>query len=140
VELKPGGDFNPAEAREALGPIRLTVLADGNVIGGMSYDLDPRLQRAPVERAGTPPISLNDEEIEEAIRNAQEDGGDSNPVSDSGPVVDEKDETGNDLPEKSNGAGTAGWLLSQLGVTNESTGKISRVTLKKLLLEVDLTE
>lgn len=82
VELKPGAEFTPAEAREASGPIRLTVLADGNVIGGMSYDLDPRLQRAPAERVGTPPISLDDEEIEEAIRNAQEDGGDSNPVLD----------------------------------------------------------
>ena len=140
VELKPGAEFTPAEAREARGAIRLTVLADGNVIGGMSYDLDHRLERAPVERAGAPPISLNHEEIEEAIRNAREDSDESNPVGDPSPVVDEKEETGNDLPEKTNGAGTAGWLLSQLGVTNESTGKITRVTLKKLLLEVDLDE
>jgi hypothetical protein len=134
VELKPGREFTAAEAKQARGPIRLTVLADGNVIGGMTYDLDPTLERAPRESVGTPPIGLDHEEIEEAIRNAREDDGDAVPVE------EQKEDTGNGLPAKSNGVGTAGWLLSQLGVTNESGGKVNRVTLKKLLLEVDLTD
>src|SRR5215208_5185606 len=135
VELKPGGEFTAAEARGTRGPIRLTVLAEGDVIGGMSYDLDSRLQRAVTERAGTPPISLDHEEIEEAIRNAGEDSGESSPVE------DQKEDTGNGLPANDDGAAsTASFLLSQLGVTNPSSGKVNRVTLKKVLLEVDLTE
>jgi hypothetical protein len=136
VELRPGGQFTTEEVRQTGGgQIRLTVVADGNVFGGMTYDLDPTLQRAPSERNGVGPISLNDPEIEEAIRNSQEEG--DEPV----PMAPETSENGGGLPAKTEGAtGTAEWLLSQLGLLNETRGKVNRVTLRKVLLEVDLAD
>ena len=65
VELKPGAEFTPEQVKQARGGrIRLSVFADGNVIGGMSYELDHTLQQAPREQVGAPPIGLDHAEIE----------------------------------------------------------------------------
>jgi len=136
VELKPGTEFTAEDVKQARGgQIRLTVLADGDVIGGMTYDLDPTLRQAPTERVGSQPISLDDPEIEEAIRNVQEESGESFPVE------AEPAENGGSLPVKANGnTGTTEWLLSQLGLAGEASGKINRVSVRRVLLEVDLAE
>jgi len=47
------------------------VHADGMVMGGMTYQLDPHLERAPKERKGERPINLDDPAIEAAIHDAQ---------------------------------------------------------------------
>lgn len=135
VELKPGGDFTADEVKLARGgKIRLSVFADGNVIGGMTYELDPTLQRAPREQVGAPPIALDDAEIEEAIRNAQEDG-------EAIPVENTKEDKGGGLPVEIEKSGdTAGWILSQLNLLNEGNGKVKRVSVRKVLLEVDLAD
>ncbi|HKG48408.1 MAG TPA: hypothetical protein VKB02_16845 [Pyrinomonadaceae bacterium] len=135
VELKPGGEFTAEEVRQARGgQIRISVFADGNVIGGMTYDLDPTLERAPREQVGGQPIGLDDSEIEEAIRNAQEDG-------EAIPAEDTKEDAGNGLPAAvENPADTAGWILSQLNLLNETNGKIKRVAIRKVLLELDLAD
>ena len=131
--MKPGAEFTAEQARGA--QIRLTVLADGDVIGGMTYDLDPTLRQAPIERAGLQPISLDHPEIEEAIRNVQEESGESFPVE------VQPAENGGSLPVKANGnTGTNEWLLSQLGLAGEASGKINRVSVRRVLLEVDLAE
>ncbi|HET9712540.1 MAG TPA: hypothetical protein VFP64_11680, partial [Pyrinomonadaceae bacterium] len=80
-----------------------------------------------------PPISLNDPEIEEAIRNAQEETGESAPVPEETSTEDE----GGDVPVTAGSTGTAESLLSQLGLAE---GKVQRVTLRKVLIEVDLAE
>ncbi len=136
VELKPGGQFTTEEVKQTRGgQIRLTVVADGNVFGGMTYDLDPTLERAPSERTGIGPISLNHPEIEEAIRNAQDEG------DESVPMAPETSENGGGVPVQAEGAiSTAESLLSQLGVFKETGGKVNRVTLRKVLLEVDLAD
>ena len=135
VELKPGGEFTADEVKQARGAkIRISVFADGNVIGGMTYELDPALQKAPSEQVGAPPIALDDAEIEEAIRNAQEDG-------ETIPVESKEDNGNGGVPAKvENNADTAAWILSQLNLLNEGNGKVKRVTLRKVLLEVDLAD
>jgi hypothetical protein len=138
LELKPGREFRPEEVRQARGgQIRLTVVANGDVIGGMTYDLDHTLQRAPSEREGAPPISLNDAEIEEAIRNAQEETGESVPIT--AETTSTGDEGGGEMPVTAGSTGTAESLLSELGL-GQGKGKVQRVTLRKVLIEVDLAE
>jgi len=132
VELKPGGEFTTEEVKQTRAKIRLSVFADGNVIGGMTYDLDPSLQQAPREQVGVQPIALDDAEIEEAIRNAQEDG-EAIPV--------ENKDDGTDLPARvEKPADNGAWILSQLNLLNEGGGKVKRVSLRKVLLEVDLED
>lgn len=133
VELKPGAEFTAEEVKQARGgKIRLSVFADGNVVGGMTYELDHTLRSAPREQVGAPPIGLDDAEVEEAIRNAQEDG-------EAIPVEYTKKENGNSVPvEVEKNGDTANWLLSQLNLLNEGSGKVKRVSLRKVLLEVDL--
>jgi hypothetical protein len=103
----------------------------------MTYDLDHTLQRAPSEREGAPPISLNDAEIEEAIRNAQEETGESVPIT--AETTSTGDEGGGEMPVTAGSTGTAESLLSELGL-GQGKGKVQRVTLRKVLIEVDLAE
>ncbi len=73
ITLKPGKDFNRDDVLRAKEDtaVRVVVHADGIMIGGMTYVLDPKLRRAPIERVGDKPIRLDDPEIEAAI-NASE--------------------------------------------------------------------
>jgi hypothetical protein len=48
MQLKPGGDFNPAEIAPNT-RIEVEVLGDGMLIGGMSYEIDPKLKTPPRE-------------------------------------------------------------------------------------------
>ena len=135
VELKPGGEFTAEEVKQTRGArIRLSVFADGNVIGGMTYELDPSLDRAPREQVGIQPIALDGAEIEEAIRNAQGDG-ETIPVENTG------EDNGGGVPAKvEKPADNGAWILSQLNLLNEGSGKVKRVSLRKVLLEVDLED
>ena len=68
VSLRPGRDFSPAEVREIAGGVNIRVLAfaDEMLIGGMTYQLDPMLRRAPLEqRVGERPIGPLDPRIDE---------------------------------------------------------------------------
>lgn len=137
VALKPGRDFTREEARQARGGrIRLSVFADGNVIGGMTYELDPALDRAPREQGGQPPIGLDNAEIEEAIRMAQDEG---EAVSYEEPKENGGNGNGMSVEVEKTGD-TATWILSQLNLLNEGSGKVKRVSVRKVLLEVDLAD
>jgi hypothetical protein len=73
VTLRPGEEFSREELMQVEGgvAIRIPVYADGMIIGGMSYQLDSDLERAPSERKDESPIDLNDTAIEAAIHDAQ---------------------------------------------------------------------
>lgn len=135
VELKPGAEFTADEIKQLrVANIRLSVFADGDVVGGMTYEIDPSLEKAPREQVGVSPIALDHAEIEEAIRNAQEDG-------EAIPGESTKEDEGSGLPAKiENPADTGTWILSQLNLLNEGNGKVKRVSVRKVLLEVDLEE
>ncbi|HKI04370.1 MAG TPA: hypothetical protein VKK31_20500 [Thermoanaerobaculia bacterium] len=73
ISLLPGRAF---DLRDLLrfkegAAIRVVVFAEGTVIGGMTYRLNPNLKQAPVERQGDRPISLDDPAIDALIREAQ---------------------------------------------------------------------
>jgi hypothetical protein len=133
LELKPGREFTAEEVKQARGgKIRLSVFADGNVIGGMTYELDPTLERAPREQVGVPPIGLNHAQIEAALREAKDEVF---------PVEETKEDDGNNLPVKDeNPADNGVWILSQLNLLNQGNSKVKRVSLKKVVLEVDLDD
>jgi len=73
VTLRPGEEFSREQLMQVEGgvAIRIVVHADGMVMGGMTYQLDPHLERAPKERKGERPINLDDPAIEAAIHDAQ---------------------------------------------------------------------
>jgi hypothetical protein len=138
VALRPGREFTSAEVNQVRGGvnIRIYVYADGMIIGGMTYRLDTSLKVAPIERAGDNPIRLNHPAIEEMIRDAR--------LAESGlEEAEVSEEAGSEEEQEENGAGSdaasaAGTLLSQLGVDDNSIGKVNRVRLRKLVVEVDL--
>lgn len=154
VSLIPGKDFNRSELIRVKEPvfIRTLVYADGMVIGGMTYQLDPRLRIAPIERKGAAPISLNDPAIETAIENARlqidEESGAANAIPDvAEPNHDEQHDINDENSENSstgnartNNAAATEKLLSQLGVTDKATVKINQVKLTKVTLEVELED
>lgn len=131
VGLKAGPEFTAADVSRGAS-IRLVVLADGLVMGGMSYELDPNLRQAPSERTGVSPIGLNDAEIEEAVRDAQTDESESGSGEAGGVPATVP-------PDTSTGpTGIAGQLLTQLGVSGATSGKVNGVRVRKVLVEVDL--
>jgi hypothetical protein len=73
VGLRPGENFSRDELIQVEGgvAIRVLVYADGMLIGGMTYQLDPNLERAPSEKKDERPIDLNDPAIEAAIQDAE---------------------------------------------------------------------
>ncbi|HYP20082.1 MAG TPA: hypothetical protein VEY08_08400, partial [Chloroflexia bacterium] len=73
ITLTPGREFTAEELSQARGnpSIRVMTYFDGALAGGMTYELTPRLGRAPIERRGDEPIPLTHPNIEAAIRNAQ---------------------------------------------------------------------
>lgn len=54
MQLKAGGNFSPAEVG-ADTRIQVEVLGDGMLIGGMSYQIDPKLKTPPRETSGGKP-------------------------------------------------------------------------------------
>jgi zinc metalloprotease ZmpB len=73
ITLRPGEEFSSEELTQ-VGEnvvIRVRVYADGMIIGGMTYQLDPNLEQAPSEREDESPIELNDHAIEAAIQDAR---------------------------------------------------------------------
>jgi hypothetical protein len=102
----------------------------------MTYELDATLRQAPSETIGTPPISLNDEAIEEAVREGQASDTDSG-SPDEGGVPATVPST---APSSADtvAADTAGQLLSQLGVSDATSGRVNSVRVRKVLVEVDL--
>lgn len=61
MQLKTGGNFTPADFAPGT-LIQVEVLGDGMLIGGMSYEIDPKLKVPPREKpAGKPGQSCKDE-------------------------------------------------------------------------------
>ena len=146
VSLKPGREFTPAELRAAGGgvAIRVIAVADGTPIGGMTYELDPTLKVAPSEQIGEPPLSLNDPRILAIIQDSQIDdqAGDGAEAA----PADEGEGEGEDAPtepesgEPDASFGAAGRLLADLGVRSKIAGKVTRVTVRRIGLDIDVED
>jgi hypothetical protein len=140
VSLRPGEDFTREELMRVEGgvAIRILVHGDGILMGGMTYALDPSLERAPIERAGDGQVALNDPAIEAAIRGArqsQEEAGLTLASFDEGAAEPKPAAETADAP-----SATAQELLSQLGLPDQAIGRISRVRLGRLTLNIDFEE
>lgn len=137
VALRPGREFTANEIQQVKDGvnIRLVVMADGMIIGGMTYELDSSLREAPIERVGDRQIPLNHPAIKEMIRNAQ--FGSEELATD--PSTEEETASG-EGESSGDASATAGQLLSQMGVTDETMGKVNRVRVRKVTLEVDLDD
>jgi hypothetical protein len=140
IKLRPGQEFTREQLSQAGGGvyIRAIAYADGLAIGGMTYQLDPTLREAPIERIGARPIRLDDPAIEAAIRDANlltEETSTALVPTDAG-VVDVLEESDSLDYE----ATTAEHLLHQLGVIEENIGKVNRVKLRKITVEIDISD
>ena len=150
VSLKPGRDFNRLELLQSRGgAIRVSVFADGMIIGGMTYRLNPNLRRAPIERRGDLPISLDHPAIEAMIRDArlQEEEIKTPLAAAADGLRDVLEDAGEDagevLPREQNtaapaSASDAGQLLSKLGVLGE--GRVNRIKLRKMTVDIELDD
>ena len=129
VSLSPGARFSREElsGEDGAAVIRMVTYADGVPIGGITYQLDPDLSRAPIERRGDRPTSLNDPRIAGAILEAG--------------LAEELETASLDADARA-GQGeeteAAVQLLSQLGVTDEQVGRVNRVRMRKIILEIEL--
>jgi zinc metalloprotease ZmpB len=143
IELKPGKEFKAADIEKVKDGvnIRLLVYADDMIIGGMTYELVPGLKQAPIEKKGQKLIPLNHPAIEELIRNAQFDDGETEAlVAADDTAYAEDAETALEGGTESDATATAAQLLSQLGVPDGTVGKVNRVRVKKLTVEVELDD
>lgn len=135
ISLRPGKTFEREVvlAAKAGAAIRIQVFADGILLGGMTYQLDTNLRQAPVERMGARPVRPNDPAIVAMLREAtaREEGTDLMAEEMEMPIAAE-------VPEDEET--TAVRLLTQLGVTEETIGKVSRVKVKKVMLEIEVGE
>ena len=73
VGLHPGETFSREELMQVEGGVAIRVLAyaDGMLFGGMTYQLDPDLERAPSENKDEEPVDLNDPAIDAEINDAE---------------------------------------------------------------------
>jgi len=138
IKLRPGQEFTREQLLQAGGGvfIRAIAYADGLVIGGMTYQLDPTLREAPVERVGDNPIRLNDPAIRAAIRDAElltEETGTAFATAEAD-IVAALEET----DAADGGATVAEHLLSQLSAIEETIGKVNRVKLRKVTVEIEV--
>jgi hypothetical protein len=135
ITLRPGKTFERAAvlAAKAGAAIRIQVFADGVLLGGMTYQLDTNLRQAPIERMGTRPIRPNDPAIVAMLSEAkaEEEGTDLMAEEMEMPIAAE-------VPQDE--GATALRLLTQLGVTEETIGKVSRVKVKKVMVEIEVGE
>jgi hypothetical protein len=159
LTLQPGKDFTRSDMLEVKGgvKIRAYAYADGMVIGGMTYQLDPDLKVAPIEKKGDKPIRLNDPAIEEVISNAQlraaeaemslfttydeaAEGAEASLMEETAPSGEDAGESSGEANSTENGATAAENLLEQLGIPQETAGRVNRVRLKKVTVEIEMEE
>jgi zinc metalloprotease ZmpB len=155
VTLRPGEEFSREQLLQVQGgvAIRIYIYADDLLIGGMTYQLDPKLKRAPIEKKGDNLISLNDPAIEEAIREArqlEEEAEMALVVSIASPTEamgvevwgdageEAEDALSEEASEVDDGAAAARQLLLQLGVSKETITRVNRVKLRKITVEIEL--
>jgi len=141
VALRPGKEFTREDVLQAGKDvaIRVYVYADGMIIGGMTYELDASLSRAPIEKKGDSPISLRDSAIEEAIGEAQfqdEESGSELAIADEAGIYQAAVESGGG----DDTTNSAGQLLSRLGVDEGITGKVRAVKVKRVTIEIELSD
>jgi zinc metalloprotease ZmpB len=144
ISVRPGRTFSAADVEQDDDPaIRVRVFADDTLLGGMTYRLDPLLDRAPAERQGTSPVGLDDPEIEDAMRDAG--------VVDSAPSDDLTASTGRVASppgdaftgpdsgdqQEARGGDVRG-LLSHIGLAEALGPRAHRVTVRELTVEVEL--
>jgi len=157
VALQSGDDFTREQLLAVEGgvAIRILVHGDGMLMGGMTYVLDPSLERAPIERKGDRPIDLNDPAIEAAIQNARMSREETGMVL---VALDTEvpEELGSaapstmgadprkampDVAEKTDAStAMARQLLSHLGLPDQAIGRVARVKLGRITLNIDMEE
>jgi hypothetical protein len=165
ITLRPGKEFTAREVQRVKGgvAIRVYAYADGMVIGGMTYQLDPRMKQAPIEKVGDRPISPNHPEIERIIRESQLSDDEAQMdlfIADTGSSGGAEADyfQGDDQGATSmSGASGSSSTISVTGATDEATaalgdflgqvtnlaeaiGKVSRVKIKKVTLEIEMAE
>ncbi|HJX44078.1 MAG TPA: hypothetical protein VJ352_10415 [Geodermatophilus sp.] len=139
VSLRPGRRFSAEDVVTADDrAIRVVAVADGVVVGGMTYLLDPQLTRAPSERSGEQGTALDDPDIEDALAGSDVAGPDVADTGSTGPV-DVRAGTGPDeTAEPATTASAAGRLLGVTGLDEELRSRARRMTVREVTLEVDL--
>ncbi len=109
----------------------------------MTYQLNPDLQQASIENKGEKPVALNHPEINTQIlkaRLAKEESGVEIFADDIQKIAGKFSEPGFDEDSRKQNENLAGQLLSQLGVNEELVGKINRVRLKKITMEIEIQD
>lgn len=73
IGLHPGETFSREELMQVEGGVAIRVLAyaDGRLFGGMTYELDPDLERAPSEKKDERSVDPNDPAIDAEINDAE---------------------------------------------------------------------
>ncbi|MGI8806991.1 MAG: hypothetical protein ACR2KK_03955 [Acidimicrobiales bacterium] len=121
ISLVPGRDITPDDVKaDRTRTIDVRVVADGVVLGGMSYLLDPKLRRPPVERKAKRPLPKPNRPT----------GFDDDPTADRDDDLPE-----DDLPDDVEDAAVA--LLEQLNIP---VAGVERVTITRVSLDIDLTD
>lgn len=146
IRLRLGRQFTAAEVEQARDrAIRVHVLADDIVLGGMTYVLDPQLKRAPMERHAVAPVELDHPEIEAALQEAAPAGSDADLAGPAYLIEAEPSDLAEPVPgvpaaaERDRGAGEAVRLLSGLGLAADVLGaRAQRVTVREVTVDIDL--
>ena len=141
VGVLPGSDFTREQLAQA-GPqlIRVDVSADGIAIGGMTYQLDPELTRAPQEHHTENPVSLDHPSIREA-RERDRATGDAAATAETEEAVPDVERP---IPEQADDTAAiatdsdAGRLLARLGITAELRERMHRIRLREITVDIDL--
>jgi hypothetical protein len=142
IMVRAGHQFTAADVQAATDrAIRVLVFAEDIVLGGMTYELDPQLTRAPVERDGVEPVGLDHPEVKDALLEATEaadqaglDDALDAPSSSLAPVGDEPA-----AGQRERAAGDAARLLSGIGLTDVLGPRAQRVTVREVTVDIELT-
>lgn len=142
ITLLPGEEFagtDLVQAEQDLA-IRIFAHADGILIGGMTYRLNPDLKQASAENKNEQPVTLDHPEIESQILKARlvkEEAGGETPAQNN---QDAEQSIKRNFAENSQNKDLAIQLLSQFGIDGETAGKVSRVKLKKITMELEMRD
>jgi hypothetical protein len=135
IGLRPGRSFRPDDVRQEKHPaIDVRVSADGSIVGGMTYLLDPALKRPPIQRKGEQPVGLHHPAVEATMHTAAAELADE-------PEEDADADDGGRVPEADGSAHAvrvgAQALLSLLNLPPQT---VQHVRLRRVNLEIDLAE
>ncbi len=147
VGMLPGSEFTREQLAEA-GPqlIRVDVSADGIGIGGMTYQVDPDLTRAPKEHDTEDQVPLDHPSIREALREARERDMATGDVAATAETEEAVPDTERPRPEHADSGAAiatdsdAGRLLAQLGLTAQLRERIHRIRVREITVDIELDQ